>query len=70
MKKDKVKKLTLNRETLRDLMAHNAGEVKGGAKGGNTKKYTCAPTCAYTCMFGCQGTLYCPRTVGYDSNCC
>jgi hypothetical protein len=26
----KIKKLTLNKETLRDLTAHHAGDVKGG----------------------------------------
>ena len=34
----KVKKLTLKKETLRDLTAHNAGDVKGGAKGGRGDK--------------------------------
>ncbi len=49
--KNKVKKLTLNKETLRDLTAHNAGGVKGGAP---TKK--CAPTGRYrptACGPGC-----------------
>ena len=33
--KTQTKKLLLKRETLRDLMAQNAGDVKGGKKGGN-----------------------------------
>ncbi len=49
----KPKKLTLNQETLRDLMAHNAGDVKGGARKTNGKH--CLPashgTCGYTCNF-------------------
>ena len=54
--KKQLKKLTLNKETLRDLNAHNAGEIKAG---GRVKK--------------CQQvnyTLCCPRTVGFNSNCC
>ncbi len=35
MKNDpKVKKLVLRKETLRDLTAQNAGEVKGGSRAG------------------------------------
>jgi hypothetical protein len=36
----KVKKLMLRKETLRDLTADHAGNVRGGGKGGNgnTKK--------------------------------
>jgi hypothetical protein len=54
----KSKKLTLKKETLRDLTARNAGEVKGGAKSipGNTRKCvtgTCTPT-----VEGCL-TWYC-----------
>jgi len=41
----KVKKLILKKETLRDLTAHNAGEIMAGGKGGNTKKLTCACGC-------------------------
>ncbi len=57
-----LKKLTLNKETLRDLTAQNAGEVKGGAKtrGNNCvtlgyKATACGPGCpqpatyAYPC---------------------
>ncbi len=33
--KKQPKKLTLNKETLRDLTAKNAGEVKGGDKSKN-----------------------------------
>jgi hypothetical protein len=40
----KVKKLTLNRETLRDLTAQNAGGVKGGMGAGSRTCY-----CTYTC---------------------
>jgi hypothetical protein len=51
VKKDKNKKLTLNKETLRDLMAKSAGEVKGGAKT-NGKK--CRGTGPVTqCGAGC-----------------
>jgi hypothetical protein len=63
--KKQPKKLTLNKETLRDLTAHNAGEIKAGAKGVRTRKcktVTCGPFC--------QGTFYCPRTVAYDTICC
>ncbi len=41
----KPKKLTLNKETLRDLTAHNAGEVKGGSAACSVR--TCY--CTYTC---------------------
>lgn len=62
------KKLTLNKETLRDLTAHNAGEVKAGAKGGNgkgkgqypTKKCDPTITCAGICdTVNCGVTEYC-----------
>ncbi len=49
--KKQPKKLTLNRETLRDLTAHNAGGVKGGVKSkgkGCNKTVTCDVTC-YIC---------------------
>ncbi len=60
------KKLTLNKETLRDLTEQNAGEVKGGPKGGKTKNkcltqgatctgYPCH-TCGW-CTLGCNPTL-------------
>ncbi len=41
------KKLTLNKETLRDLTAQNAGEVKGGCS-----KSAIVPTCL--CSVGCS----------------
>jgi hypothetical protein len=50
----KVKKLTLNKETLRDLTAQNAGEVKGGRKTMNRKcvtEYSCGWTCGNPCNF-------------------
>ena len=53
----KVKKLILKKETLRDLTAHNAGQIKAGGKGG--KKFS-----------RLNYTLCCPRTVGFNSNCC
>jgi hypothetical protein len=42
MKKN-IKKLILKKETLRDLTARNAGEVKGGRKSypGNTRNKKC-----------------------------
>ena len=39
----KVKKLVLRKETLRDLTAQNAGEVKGG--GTQTMHMWCTWTC-------------------------
>jgi hypothetical protein len=67
MKKDRSKKLTLNKETLRDLMAKNAGEVKGAARtngrkcqpsgGGPTR---CGPTCPTEgCTTNCWYTTGC-----------
>jgi hypothetical protein len=57
---NKVKKLILKKETLRDLTAQNAGEVKGGGKAANTKK---CPT--VTCGSGCTSLLKtCLRTMG------
>lgn len=41
MKNNKGKKLTLRKETLRDLTARNAGEVKGAKPPGTHK---CAGT--------------------------
>ncbi len=63
------KKLTLNKETLRDLMAHNAGEVKGGDRSKKCNKPPtgggatgCGPTCpTYTCT---QVNTYCYCSVG------
>ncbi len=50
MKKDKSKKLTLNKETLRDLTATNAGQIKGGAKTQNMGCKTAPWRCAsFTC---------------------
>ena len=54
--KNKVKKLTLNRETLRDLMAHNAGEVKAGDRGGNTK----TTANKGRCIWGSESCFACP----------
>jgi hypothetical protein len=42
------KKLTLNKETLRDLMAQNPGEVKGGGRT-NGKKCVKATEAGVTC---------------------
>jgi hypothetical protein len=53
--KKQPKKLTLNKETLRDLTAHNAGEIKAGRKGGNTNK--CRPS--MTCLTHCGQMPYC-----------
>ncbi len=53
----KVKKLTLNKETLRDLMAHKAGHVKGGGFSQGKKcrtQFNCTGTCGHTCeVIGC-----------------
>jgi len=50
----KIKKLALKKETLRDLTAHNAGEIRAGGKGGNTKN--CTNKCPFTRMSGlCTG---------------
>ena len=53
------KKLTLNKETLCDLTARNAGEVKAGKKGGNgnTKK-ACATGGCVDSWLQCQ-TVVC-----------
>jgi hypothetical protein len=63
MKKDKSKKLTLNKETLRDLMAGNAREVKGGAKT-NGKKCGMVSGAATLC-----GGFTCPTYVGCTNTC-
>ncbi len=56
--KKQLKKLTLNRETLRDLTAQNAGDVKGGKP--KSKKH-CPPqgtfTMCQTCSCGITGCL-------------
>jgi hypothetical protein len=58
-KETKIKKLTLNKETLRDLTAHNAGEIKGGARGAQRpNSYHCANT--KKCTHGCPSYSYCP----------
>jgi hypothetical protein len=45
------KQLTLKKETLRDLTAVQAGEVKGGKKGLNTKKRCVTLACGtYDCV--------------------
>jgi len=75
--KKQPKKLTLNKETLRDLMAHNAGEVKGG-RPTNGKKClkpteggaTCNTQGGYTC--NTQYSCGCPTGIGcsyYPGNC-
>ncbi len=69
--KKQLKKLTLNKETLRDLTAHNADEVNGGqvpitAMGCVTRICTLAACslactqnlgCTYTCHH-CHGKTY------------
>ncbi len=60
MKKEiKVKKLVLRKETLRDLSAQNAGQVKGGAKT-NGKK----------CVAASQAGLTCPTNYPICTNTC
>ncbi len=52
--KNKVKKLTLNKETLRDLTAQNAEQVKGGRPKATVK--TCAGyRCTHTWSCRCTG---------------
>ena len=60
----KVKKLTLNKETLRDLTAQNAGAVKGG--GTQTMYMWCTWTCQ-TCE--CHGKTYNKRCNVWTANC-
>ncbi len=46
------KKLTLNKETLRDLTAQNARHVKGGGFSQRKKcqtQFNCTVTCVHTC---------------------
>ncbi len=54
-------KLILKKETLRDLSATNAGEVKGG--GGNTKNKNCLSVMIcetkLVCTHGCGSTKKC-----------
>jgi hypothetical protein len=56
--KKQLKKLTLNKETLRDLTALNAGEVKGGSVAGG-------------CSFFCTVTRvkHCTRLYSLKGNC-
>ncbi len=49
---NKVKKLVLRRETLRDLTAQNAGGVKGGGSGKGAGCFTNG-SCFYSCA-GCS----------------
>jgi hypothetical protein len=60
----KGKKLVLNKETLRDLMAHNTGEVKGGGKSKKCKGPTLPPTeYGVTCpTYGCTAYVGCTVT--------
>jgi hypothetical protein len=53
----KVKKLTLNKETLRDLTSRNAGEVKAGDQGGKGNAKT---THTNKCIWGGQSCFACP----------
>ncbi len=63
--KKQPKKLTLNKETLRDLTAQNAGEVKGGV---TIPPGACSGWCSYNCAtVGCA-TRNCV-TVGCTYNC-
>ncbi len=63
--KNQLKKLTVNKETLRDLTARNAGEVKGGGVTRRgitcnipTEDYRC-PTNIYLCpTAGCHGKTF------------
>ncbi len=56
---NKVKKLVLRKETLRDLTAQNTGEVKGGA----TVRF-CSVSChtCWTCH--CKGKTYNKKCLG------
>jgi hypothetical protein len=56
-KETKIKKLTLKKETLRDLTAHNAGEIKAGGRGGNGNTKKCRPT--MTCYTYCGQEPHC-----------
>ncbi len=64
MKSDnRVKKLVLRKETLSDLTAHKAGEVKGGAKGGKKTQHCTTGVKATACGYGC-------RTYATCTGCC
>ncbi len=54
--KNQLKKLTVNKETLRDLTTQNAGDVRGG-----DRTLTCGGTCG--CSWGCH-TAGCTVTRG------
>ena len=58
--KKQPKKLTLNKETLRDLTPQNAGAVKGGT---NACTRTCY--CTYTCKHCATEGNYCHYTKGH-----
>ncbi len=53
--KKQIKKLTLNRETLRDLTTRNAGQVKGGT--GLWCTATCK-NCTHNTCAKCNGHTY------------
>ncbi len=57
----KVKKLVLRKETLRDLTAQNAGQIKG-----NNKTNLWA-TCPYACLTGL--TCLCPTVLAASCGC-
>ena len=54
--KNQLKKLTLNKETLRDLTPQNAGEVKGGTWG----TVTCYKHCRWprSYLTNCKAHTY------------
>ncbi len=54
------KKLTLNKETLRDLTTQNVGEVKGGT----APSYRCTLTCK------CHGKTYNNKCVSLNHYTC
>ncbi len=62
--KKQPKKLALSKETLRDLLAHNAGEVNGGAKSKNCATGGKATACGYTCGGGTQNYQCIPSAYG------
>ena len=61
----KIKKLTLNKETLRDLTADHAADVKGGGRATRT----C--TSSLECTLGGCPTFMCPTVFckGKTANC-
>ena len=52
-----LKKMTLNRETLRDLQAGEIGYVNGGASAACTTQSVCASLC--TVCVSCRGGSTC-----------